>query len=118
MAGSGRVGDEVLAAYWEQALVGVTARAGAPVRRRPGGGWRQLRGVRRCPAPAVVLVLGVVASGALLALSPVRAERVALDCSPEMSVTWVDRYRDVLGLHLPDPRATSRWWHLRVRERR
>ncbi|WP_020014680.1 hypothetical protein [Promicromonospora sukumoe] len=58
---------------------------------------------RRIQVPAVVLASALAGSTAVLAFSPVEADRVALVCPAGASVTWVDRYRDVLGLRLPDP---------------
>lgn len=50
-------------------------------------------------------MLGAALAGttAALTFSPVGAERVALDCPAGLSVAWIDQYRDVLGLRLPDP---------------
>lgn len=59
---------------------------------------------RRFSAPAIVLGAGLAGSTVVLALSPVGAEHVALVCPVGVSVGWVDQYRDVLGLRLPDPR--------------
>ncbi|MFD6446922.1 hypothetical protein ACFWEJ_17575 [Promicromonospora sp. NPDC060204] len=62
------------------------------------------RARRRFSVPAIVLGASLVGSTAVLALSPVEAEFVALDCPAGVSAGWVDQYRDVLGLRLPDPR--------------
>ncbi|MFI2488583.1 hypothetical protein ACH47X_16870 [Promicromonospora kroppenstedtii] len=58
---------------------------------------------RRIRVPAVVLATALAGSTAILAFSPVEADHVALVCPAGASVAWVDRYRDVLGLRLPDP---------------
>ncbi|WP_036965439.1 hypothetical protein, partial [Promicromonospora kroppenstedtii] len=58
---------------------------------------------RRIRLPAVVLAAALAGSTAILAFSPVEADRVALVCPAGASVAWVDQYRDVLGLRLPDP---------------
>ncbi|MFD7022684.1 hypothetical protein [Promicromonospora sukumoe] len=132
MTGSGRVGDQLLGEHWEQSLVGVTGTPQVLVRRRRG--WlaerlarscrRHLRRTadervgsadsnrlhmprrarRRFVAPAIVLGAGLAGSTAVLALSPVKAEHVPLVCPAGVTVGWVDQYRDVLGLRLPDPR--------------
>ncbi|MFI2364929.1 hypothetical protein [Promicromonospora sp. NPDC019610] len=62
------------------------------------------RARRRFFVPAIVLGASLAGSTAVLALSPVEAERVALVCPAGVSAAWVDQYRDVLGLRLPDPR--------------
>ncbi|MGW2090880.1 hypothetical protein [Promicromonospora sukumoe] len=132
MTGSGRVGDQLLGEDWEQSLVGVTGTPQMLVRRRRGRFAERLartfrrhlrrtageragaadsnrlheprRAHRRFVAPAIVLGAGLAGSTAVLALSPVKAEHVALVCPAGVSVGWVDQYRDVLGLRLPDPR--------------
>lgn len=58
---------------------------------------------RRIQVPAVVLAAALAGSTAVLAFSPVETDRVALGCPAGVSVAWVDQYRDVLGLRLPDP---------------
>lgn len=58
---------------------------------------------RRIQVPAVLLAVALAGATAVLASSPVEADRVALGCPAGASVAWVDQYRDVLGLRLPDP---------------
>lgn len=62
------------------------------------------RARRRFSVPAIVLGASLAGSTAVLALGPVEAEQVALACPAGVSAGWVDQYRDVLGLRLPDPR--------------
>ncbi|GAA2225673.1 hypothetical protein GCM10010413_20580 [Promicromonospora sukumoe] len=132
MTGSGRVGDQLLGEHWERSLVGVTGTPQALVRRRRGWLAERLarayrrhlhrtadggagsadsnrlhtprRARRRFVAPAIVLGAGLAGSTAVLAFSPVKAEHVPLVCPAGVTVGWVDQYRDVLGLRLPDPR--------------
>ncbi|MFI6425845.1 hypothetical protein [Promicromonospora sp. NPDC050880] len=123
MAGSGRLHDRALGDRWEQSLVGVT---GAARRRRARGvrtrtpylaareraavdsnRLRQGHGTRRRLAgSAIVLGAGLMGCTAVLLLSPAAVERSVLGCpaGSVVTVAWVDRYRDVLGVRVPDPR--------------
>nr|BFF21860.1 hypothetical protein GCM10025730_53810 [Promicromonospora thailandica] len=128
MTGSGRLRDEARGERWEQSLVGVTGavrRRDAAVRtqsphpgpcRRPAPdsnrlhGQRQVRRRLTAPVvvPSVVLGLGLAGCTAAFALAPAATEPVALVCPAPVTVTWVDQYRDVLGLRVPDPGTASR----------
>lgn len=126
MAGSGQVRDEALGEHWEQSLVGVTGAAARRSRARRAGRRARVRDPylaarqhaaadsnrlraerrarRRLAGPAVVLGAGLVGCTAVLAMAPARAEATVLACPADVAVSWVDQYRDVLGLRVPDPR--------------
>lgn len=120
MAGSGQVRDEALRERWERSLVGVT---GSPVRRRrrrsergrgePSGGlWQrdsnrlptERPGRRRLAVSALAVGAGLLGVASAVVLAPAGSEPTALVCPAGVTASWVDRYRDVLGLQVPDPR--------------
>jgi len=120
MAGSGQVRDEALRERWERSLVGVT---GSPVRRRrrrserargelSGGLWQLdgnrlaagRAGRRRFVVSALAVGAALLGSASVVVLAPAGADSAGLVCPAGVTASWVDRYRDVLGLHVPDPR--------------